>query len=322
MSKQPRLFVDNYKPIATESLLVGNFPPIELYLRRGYDNFTLYKPDHVELKVRDTDRFKNNHIEFVYINADDSEMFNEYLEKHVRSILLRGDVKSETKEFILSIVLFNYLFEVYSQTERIGDVTRCRQIIETLSTYLFNKGCLKRSLTKILDGSFQIFAHSIDVTVLAILAHKSILDLHRDELLEVGVGAMFHDIGIIFLTSNSIKDASPATDTDYTRIKMHPQMGYNLLFPLWGKKDGVALDIVRYHQEKYDGSGYPFHLVAERIPISAQIVSICDVYSSLTTDRPFRKASTPEYALKIMESESHVFNPDYLHAFKSMILQE
>lgn len=132
---------------------------------------------------------------------------------------------------------------------------------------------------------------------------------------------MFHDVGIIFLTSNSLEGAYPCTDIDYARIKLHPKMGYNMLFPLWGNEYGVALDVVRYHHERFDGSGYPHCMTGENIPRSAQIASICDVYSSLTTDRPFRKASSPKYALEIMESESQIFNKEYLKAFKIMILE-
>jgi HD-GYP domain-containing protein (c-di-GMP phosphodiesterase class II) len=177
-----------------------------------------------------------------------------------------------------------------------------------------------QSLSKVLDGNYQIFTHSVDVTVLAMLAHKTILNLDADEVLEVGVGAMFHDVGIIHLTSSSQEGPYPCTDIDYSRVKLHPQMGYNMLQTLWGKEHNVALDIVRFHHEKYDGTGYPHSLSGERTPRSAQIVSICDVYSSLTTNRPFRKASSPKHTLEIMESESHIFNKEYLRAFKAMIL--
>lgn len=310
-----------YKPISTECLLVGDFPPVALYIRRGISNFILYKPDNVELTVTDQERFSKNHIEYVYVRTGDAEIVANFFEEQVRTIFERDDVASDTKELILSVVTFNYLSEVFKSPERIEDVKRCKKLLKSLMHNIVSKECLMRSLAKVLDGNYQLFTHSIDVTVLAMLAHEAILNLDSDEVLEVGVGAMFHDVGIIYLTSNSLEGPYPCTDIDYVRIKQHPQLGYNLLLPLWGDEYSVALDIIRYHHEKSNGNGYPFGLSGESIPRSAQIVSICDVYSSLTTDRPFRKASSPRYTLEIMESESHIFNKEYLKIFKCMILE-
>jgi HD-GYP domain-containing protein (c-di-GMP phosphodiesterase class II) len=303
-----------------ECLLVTDFPPVALYLKRGNGNYILYKPDDVELTERDHSRFAKNNTQFVYVRSGDAEIIARHLEEQVRSILHRDDLPAETKEQILSIITFNYLNEVFMSPERIGDLKRCKNLLKTLIKSIVSKECLMQALAKVLDGSYQIFTHSIDVTVLSILAHEAILNLHGDELLEVGVGAMFHDIGIIHLTSNALDGPYPCTDIDYSKVKLHPQMGYNMLLPLWGNEFGVALDIIRYHHEKFDGTGYPQGLSGERIPRSAQIVSMCDVYSSLTTDRPFRKASSPKYTLGIMESESHIFNKEYLRIFKDMIL--
>lgn len=317
-----RSMADYYKPIATECLHVGKFPPVAVYIRRGASNFILYKPDSVEITARDLERFTKSNTEFVYVRSGDAEIVDKHLEEQVREMLGRDDISVETKEMILTVVTFNYLNEVFKSPERIADVVRCKKLLRSLIANIVSKESLMRSLVKVLDGNYQIFTHSIDVTILAMLAHETILDLHHDEVLEVGLGAMFHDVGIIFLTSNSLEGPYPCTDIDYSRIKLHPQMGYNMLLPLWGNGYEVALDIVRYHHEKFNGNGYPHGLSGERTPRSAQIVSICDVYSSLTTDRPFRKASTPKHTLEIMESESYIFNKDYLQAFKAMILQE
>lgn len=316
-----RSIIDYYRPIATECLLVGQFPSVALYLRRGISNFILYKPDGVEVTTKDQNRLLQSNTEFVYVRTGDVVIVDRYLEEQVRTIFQRNDVKNETKEMILSVVTFNYLSEVFKTPERIADVQRCKDLLKVFVKNIVSKECLMQSLSRILDGHFQIFTHSIDVTVLSMLAHKAILDMDTDEVLEVGVGAMFHDVGIIHLTSNSLEGPYPCPDIDYSRIKLHPQLGYNLLLSLWGPEYGVALDIVRYHHEKYDGNGYPYNLSGERTPRSAQIVSICDVFSSLTTDRPFRKASSPQHTLEIMESESHIFNKEYLQAFKKFILQ-
>ena len=311
---------DYYSPISVECLCLGAFPPVAIYFRRGKDNYILYKPAGVKLTSRDRDRLEKIDTGLVYVRMGDAGIIARHLEKQVRAIIDNDGLTTETKEHVIAVVIINYLNEVFKSPERITAVKRCKELLSTLIEHIDNRESLMGAFSKVLEGAFPMFVHCIDVTILAIMVHEAILGLHHDELIEVGLGAMFHDIGFAFLTSSSLDGPYPFPDIDYSRVKLHPHMGYNLLLPLWGQEHSIALDIVRYHHEKFDGSGYPHSSSGANIPISAQIVSICDVYSSLTTDRPFRKASTPQHTLAIMENESYIFNKDYLQVFKSVVL--
>jgi putative two-component system response regulator len=66
----------------------------------------------------------------------------------------------------------------------------------------------------------------------------------------------------------------------------------------------LVLPIIRHHHERHDGSGYPDGLRGDEIPLTAAILQLADVYDALTTDRPYRKASSPEFALQIMDEEA------------------
>jgi HD-GYP domain-containing protein (c-di-GMP phosphodiesterase class II) len=87
----------------------------------------------------------------------------------------------------------------------------------------------------------------------------------------------------------------PLTDREFETVQMHPLWGIELLakveFP-WDLKP-----IIRWHHEKYDGSGYPDRLAGDRIPLSAQIVGIADVYDALTSARPYRGALSHDAAV-------------------------
>ncbi|MFZ4857183.1 MAG: HD-GYP domain-containing protein [Desulfuromonadaceae bacterium] len=309
-----------YKPLAVESLLAGHFPPVALYLNHGAGNFILYKPHNGELTEKDMVRLSNNDNTSVYIRTGDVEIVAAYLEQQADTLFRREDISSGTKERILALVSFNYLCEVFRKPELIADVTRCKALLGALLLHAAGRESLMKAVLLVIGGQYQLIGHSIDVAVLTMRAHRMILDVHGDEVLNAGVGALFHDAGIIRLSSNSLEGAYPFTGIDYSRVKLHPQAGYDLLRPMWGDAGAIALDMVRYHHEKCDGSGYPHRLPGGSIPRSAQILSICDVYSSLTTDRTFRKATTPERTLDIMASEAGIFNREFLDAFRSMIL--
>jgi putative two-component system response regulator len=94
------------------------------------------------------------------------------------------------------------------------------------------------------------------------------------------------------------------------------QIVHNVQFP-WPQ----IPEIVRWHHERADGSGYPDGLRGAEIPVTAAILQLADVYDALTTNRPYRKASPSEVALQIMEEEAGRgwWNRDLLNAFREMI---
>jgi len=100
-------------------------------------------------------------------------------------------------------------------------------------------------------------------------------------------------------------------------VQLHPVSGIELLaqveFP-WDIKP-----IIRWHHEKYDGTGYPDRLRGDEIPLSAQIVGIVDVYDALTTTRAYRPARTPEVAIGEMKKMSASWSPQVLEAFLATV---
>ena len=115
----------------------------------------------------------------------------------------------------------------------------------------------------------------------------------------VQVGAYLHDVGKVRVPHEILNKADALTSEEFAVVQMHPVWGIELLsaveFP-WDIKP-----IIRWHHERYDGSGYPDRLRGDEIPLSAQIVGIADVYDALTTTRPYRPAMTLERALAEMD---------------------
>ena len=114
-------------------------------------------------------------------------------------------------------------------------------------------------------------------------------------------GGILHDIGKLAIQDSILLKPGPLTSEEYEIIKTHPVEGEKICQPL--QTMGNVLPIIRYHQERYDGSGYPDGLVGDNIPIAARIVAMVDVYDALTTDRPYRKALNKAEAIYLMDSE-------------------
>jgi PAS domain S-box-containing protein len=101
-------------------------------------------------------------------------------------------------------------------------------------------------------------------------------------------GAILHDVGMIAVPDAILLKPGPLTDEEWTVVRRHPQIAFDILSPVLFLRP--ALDVPHCHHEKWDGSGYPRGLKGEHIPLPARIFAVVDVWDSLRSDRPYRKA--------------------------------
>ena len=143
-----------------------------------------------------------------------------------------------------------------------------------------------------------------------------------DHLIDLIVAASpLHDIGKIMITDDVLLKPGRLTPEEYEYMKTHTTKGHELLkyaSNIWNEEyNNACLEIARYHHERWDGHGYPDGLAGDDIPISAQLVSIADVYDALVTDRPYKKPFSTEKAYEmIMNGECGVFSPKLLECFE------
>jgi len=140
------------------------------------------------------------------------------------------------------------------------------------------------------------------------------MKLPREFLKDIGLYASLHDIGKIGIPDTILKKPGKLTVEEFDEMKLHTEIGYELMDGLDISR--VASNIVRYHHEKWDGSGYPKGLSREGIPIEARIVALADVYDALRQKRVYKEAFTHEKALEIITSQSEKhFDPQIVNIF-------
>jgi putative nucleotidyltransferase with HDIG domain len=132
------------------------------------------------------------------------------------------------------------------------------------------------------------------------------------------LAALLHDIGKIGTPGKILKKPESLDDKEMTRIKEHPQKGYNILKPLEQLSD--SLPGILHHHERYDGHGYPAGLKGADIPYQARLIAVADTFDALTTNRAYRAARSPAEALAIMEKEAGTqLDPQCVAVFKEII---
>lgn len=170
------------------------------------------------------------------------------------------------------------------------------------------------SLALAVDAKDQFtHGHSHKVSGYAVLLAEA-LGLEASEIEEVRLGGMLHDVGKVGIPGAVLNKSGPLNPEEWETMKRHVEYGAKLLEPLRGTQR--IQDIIAHHHEFYDGSGYPEGLYGSQIPLGARIVAIADAYDTITSDRTYKKARTPEEALAELERCGHTqFDPKLVSTF-------
>ena len=130
----------------------------------------------------------------------------------------------------------------------------------------------------------------------------------------IPLASALHDIGKIGIDEKILNKPGKLTPEEFKVIQTHSMLGAKMLHDLDGFAEQpllqTAYEIARWHHERWDGRGYPDELKGDEIPISAQLVSLADVYDALTSERCYKKAFSHEKAVQmILNGECGAFNP-------------
>jgi HD-GYP domain-containing protein (c-di-GMP phosphodiesterase class II) len=144
-------------------------------------------------------------------------------------------------------------------------------------------------------------AHNLRVARLCVHIGRQ-MSMSASELRVLARAGLLHDIGKLGIPDSVLEKHSPLDESEWILMRTHPEMGLTLLDRAGQSSREVYA--VLYHHERLDGSGYPYGLRAEAIPIEARIVAVADTYDALTSDRPYRKACSQAEARRVLIEEA------------------
>lgn len=169
---------------------------------------------------------------------------------------------------------------------------------------ILNKYNLERDLKNHLIR-VQIYAETL----------ADLMCIDNSKIKFIKLGALLHDIGKTLINRNILYKPSTLNLEEFNFIKEHPKLGLKILDKKY--EHGIIENIILFHHEKWDGSGYPFGLRGKHIPLEARIVSVVDSYDALTSNRVYRKQISHKDALDILKNESGIsFDPDIISMFE------
>lgn len=140
----------------------------------------------------------------------------------------------------------------------------------------------------------------------------------EDEIKNLRLGGLLHDIGKIGTFDNLLDKPARLTDAEFEIVKAHPKRGAEILKEI--KQLHPVLPLIKYHHERVDGKGYPDGLEGTKIPLAARILHLADSFDAMTADRPYRPAPGLEYAVSEIKKFSGIqFDPEVVKVFLEII---
>lgn len=197
------------------------------------------------------------------------------------------------------------------QNVRLGkqiEVARVEPVVGEMVDSIFRNKDALISLGRIREADHYTFQHSVNLCVLMVAFAKA-LDIDRDTIARIGVGAMLHDVGKMKVPEEILNKPGKLTDEEFGVMRGHVNIGANLLAEYPGI-DPIAVAVAYEHHERWDGTGYPRKLKGEEITRYGQMAAIVDVYDAITSERCYHRGMHPTDALgRMLEWSKHHFSP-------------
>ncbi len=234
---------------------------------------------------------------------------------------------------------YDYLLKPFEREHLMATVTRAlehRQALQETHTYQQNLEQVVRARTEMLRQAMEDLEHSYDITLEALgdaldlkdseteghskrvtaytIALARAMGISPSDIKVIARGAFLHDIGKMAIPDEILRKPAALTPEEQDVMREHCTRGFNILrkIPFLAE----AAEIVCSHQEHFDGSGYPNGLRAGEIPIGARIFSVADTLDAITSDRPYRKASSFDAAREeILRCSGTQFDPSVVEIF-------
>ncbi|MEQ1877337.1 MAG: HD domain-containing phosphohydrolase [Bdellovibrionia bacterium] len=275
-----------------------------LYLRAG-DALTA---DKIE-KLSGADVF--------FIREEDRPAYKKYVHTQMNDELLNVDEKAR----ILRESSYYLVEELFENPDVNEALDQSRELISNFVQFMSTYPDGMANLIGLSSHDFYTYNHSLDVCIYSLGLGRAAGYLKKEELEELGKGALFHDLGKRHVNPDIICKNGPLDDIEWAQMKKHPLYGLQILNNYPSATDGIKACVFEHH-ENHVGNGYPQQLSGAEIHPMARIVAITDCYDAMTTKRTYSEPMRPSEALTMMKEKiAGRFDPDLLNAMHSVLFK-
>jgi len=289
-----------------------------------FDTFVLINNKHVlylrggdKLTMEKIQKLSGTGADVFYIRDSDRQAFKNYVHSQVND----PSLSTQEKAMILRESSYSLVEELFENPDVNQALDETKEVIQNMVSFLSNEPDGLSTLIGLSSHDFYTYNHSLDVGVYSIALGGAAGYSSDEDLLSLGRGALFHDIGKRHVDPLIICKNGPLDDVEWAQMKNHPLYGLQILNDYPGATEEMKACIFEHHESQM-GNGYPQQLTAEEIHPMAKIVAICDCYDALTTKRSYNNPMRPVDAVTMMKEKLKAkFDPDLMNAMYSVLTQ-
>ena len=277
-----------------------------VYLRAGDK---IDKDKMLALNTKDTGMY-------FLVRETDRKSYKSYVHDQMNST----DLNVREKSLILRESSMSLVEELFETPEVNKALDSARPVIKDFIKFMEAEPEAMAHLISLSGHDFYTYNHSLDVSIYS-LGLAEALSFSKEELEELGVGALFHDIGKRQVSLDILCKKGPLNDAEWAQMQKHPQYGLLILNDNDNISDGVKAACFEHH-ESFAGNGYPQQLKGEEIHPFGRIIAITDTYDAMTTQRSYNVPLKPVDAVTMMKEKlAGRYDPEMINAMYSVLFR-
>lgn len=291
-----------FSPIPLCSITPSMLLDFNLYVKKEKEfHLIVEKGDLYPAKLSENLRRLHHTSDYFYIHNSEKLSYYKHIESYLKKISRDNTLSLEEKSFFIYKNTENTMRDILNSPYNQESLIQIKFLIDATIDMVLNHDTSIQSLINLCSNNYHTYTHSVDVCIFAI-GFADYLGYSFEKLNNVAYAAMMHDIGKSKIPNEILDKKGKLNEEEFFIIRNHSLYGYELL-KSYGETNEDILMGVRSHHEKKQGNGYPDGLKLHAINDIAKIISVCDIFSALTSERSYKSAFSTYEALQLMKKE-------------------
>jgi len=293
--------MNKFIDIDLELLRIDTILGVDLYLKTS-SGFVLYRSRNIPFNEKVRGNLLSHGVQELYIPSTESAKFTRYIENNLSSILADEKISDERKRQVAYESSLNIAEELIQNPTSPTVVKRATRIVEGLVNLHQKDDGGFQKIVQLMSVDYSIISHSANVATYSISIGKS-LGISRNDLYELGIGALLHDIGKSKVPTGILNKAGKLTSDEFKIMKEHVSYGLKMASnnPVVPRQSLIP---ILNHHERLTGIGYPYGKSSSDIPLFGLITAVADSFDAMTTNRVYQEALSTFKALEILLTQT------------------
>jgi len=306
-----------YLPIYLESLRIDSVLNFDLYIKINRD-MILYRSSDLPFTEKTLQKLVENNVSRLFVNSKSKSKYQKYIEQNLDKILDDKNIPQIKKAGILYETSKTLMKDVLGNPSYGENIQRSQKMVGNTVGYILKGQAAFHNLIKISSFDYYTYTHSVNVCTFAIALAQQLGRFTEENLYELGIGALLHDIGKSKISERILNKQTALSTTEFELMKKHPKWGVEILTETDIITAASYYPVLQHH-ERGSMNGYPNGIGLDDMHDFSKIVAIVDSFDAITTERVYQGALDTFPALKKMFKLKGDYDPDMLVAFANLM---